>query len=366
MDVPPKKHSIGTPPPTNRSSYMNPTELFGNTKSQRFLEYLSKICFAENLVVSRCAHRLDRFGRKPEDAPLIDLNQLEEVGRTIIDVEKINENQFKINSFAQFEFHENRLEHFSAESIVNNKLELITENRHEKSIFGGVRSSKKWVRKMTCKSIDINANKFAVSFQNSNDIGNEYYEEKIHKIMDEQTIVFKGIGMLYKRMWVVAGFVGTIECISLNITGVPCRVLFACGHRRSIILHGERHQIVRIRESTYYESGVINVIKSIYLVTGHLLREKFQWYGNAYVIHFNPLLNMPPDNMDRVPKTFDRFLSMADDHDDITCFSIIELDESLKCLVQYYVLNLISEKPDDILEFTVEYFMKLASIGRNI
>lgn len=345
----------GTPPPTKRSSF--------STAGVPF-----HIEFAENLTISRCCHRL-RSDNRPEDSTLLDLNQLEPVGGATINMEHTSDGTIKMTFLAQFVYHDNRTEQLSIESSVDQNFSLVNEIRDEKSVFGERKLNKTWTRGARCRP--FNSGGLLVDFCHADDIGNAHHEQRIHKVTSNchnQSFWLEGNGMIMKRMWVLSGYVGTIDCDSVDVHGAPCKLRYVCKRRRSAIFNGARHQIMRIKQIKFDEQNGVDVAKSIYLLSGHLLRHKFRWYDNAYIMHLNPLLSIPPD-MDIYPEPAVRFFEQFTLNDvqstEIDFGAVIERDPSMRCLVQYFLLSLISEKPEKIVQYTIDYFMRLGFIHRD-
>lgn len=191
-------------------------------------------------------------------------------------------------------------------------------------------------------------------------------EQKIHKVGDNIEFILNGTEMMFKRFWVVSGFVGTIEAKTLNIDGESCQAIFTCGRKRKSVLNGKEVEVVQINRIILNPNGASDISKSIFLTTGHLVRHKFRAYGCSLIMHLNPLLDIPPENVNIdlgadgarwIFTTFSMYLKSREERvKDIQEY--FSDQPEIKDLLKDYILALIYAKPDNVVEYSIDYFKK--------
>lgn len=273
-------------------------------------------------------------------------------------------NSLEMCTLVKYDYDAKRMELREIRSTVDTNFQLITETRTEISRFGGIRSKKEWSNSLACQPHTVK-NSYLFRCNRSNDIGDAFEEQQIHNAQPNGPFILEGIGIIRKRYWAMTGFVGTIEGQTINVNGEPCRVIYYCGRRRVSSLNGCEVEIVKIKQETVQPNGVSDISKSVYLTSGHLLRHKFEWFGGSFVVHMDPLGNIPPDPapIDFSLKDMNRFLYYLQERANVKVLmgmgEYVHNNKHVRNLVQFYVLKLIEEKPNDVLEFTIRYFMKL-------
>lgn len=325
-------------------------------------EALSRIHFAEMLMISQCDHNAADATRLSTDSIILDLNQLVQVGSMYIGIGATAHGQSHLSAYAYFTHNnQHRIELHETQTAVTADLQLLHEERTEITRFDSLRSSKEWMKSMKCRPHD---DACLVSYARSNDIGNTAAGQSIQKLATVLPFILHGVGWMQMRLWVSTGFVGTVEGHTLNIDGQLCRVTYECGHRRPGQLNGAQMNIVRVTQTIRDCDGALTVCKSIYLASGHLVRHKFKWLGQAYVLHLNPMLGVPSEiaagdfEATQGMKGFLEYIMQAKRQS--TVFgAFVENDARVRNLVQFYVLSLIAKKPANVLQYSIEYFMKL-------
>lgn len=92
------------------------------------------------------------------------------------------------------------------------------------------------------------------------------------------------------------------------------------------------------------------------------MRHKFEYFGRPLLLHLNPLNVVPPDpvDMDFGEKGLRRFLAYVNETKPGPPFGkYVEGNAIAKNLIQYYVLSLMAVKPSNVLEYSIDYFMKM-------
>jgi hypothetical protein len=311
------------------------------------------------LTISCCAHTPQSQSNGSIDLTLLDLNKLTELGTMYINIEA-HKSGVELCTLARFDFDDKRMEIREIRSSIDAAFELINESRSEISRFGGIKSKKEWLKSIKCTS-HTNPNEYLMRCNRSNDIGDAFEKQTVHRASSNRPFILEGIGMIRKRYWAMTGFVGTIEAQTLNVNGEPCKVTYYCGRRRVGALNGSPVEIVKIKQEIIQPNGTSDISKSIYLTTGHLLRHKFQWFGRSFIIHIDPLGSIPPDSapIDFSVKGMSKFLNYLNEMAYAKLDEFVLNNKDIRNLVQCYILKLIAEKPNDVLKFTNHYFTKL-------
>lgn len=320
------------------------------------------------LTVSRCSHILPPKQQQPAaaiDLTLLDLNKLSQIGTMYTNIKPTAlNNGLELCTLAKYDYDEKRMELREIRSTVDTNFQLKIEARSEISRFGGIKSKKEWSSSLTCQPHTAK-NAYLFRCNRSNDIGDAFEEQQIHDAQPDVPFILEGIGMIRKRYWAMTGFVGTIAGQTINVRGEPCRVIYYCGRRRVSSLNGREVEIVKIKQETVQPNGASDISISVYMASGHLLRHKFEWFGGSFVVHMDPLGMIPPEPVpiDFSLKDMNRFLYYLQERANVKALmgmgEYVHNNRHVRNLVQFYVLKLIEEKPKDVLEFTIRYFMKL-------
>lgn len=147
------------------------------------------------------------------------------------------------------------------------------------------------------------------------------------------------------------------------------RSIYKCGNTQEIKINNIKYEVILITRILIHKNMPPSSSISMYLSSGHLIYHS--WSNCSYILHINPYSPMPPITnfvMNLHEKWQDdvQLLSMYLDlkekrRSDLKTY--LKDEPEIQCMIKDYVMCLLLEKPDNILDFTIDYFINLGNNG---
>lgn len=133
-------------------------------------------------------------------------------------------------------------------------------------------------------------------------------------------------------------------------------------------INKKRYSIIKITRIIHRQNDMENLHEIYhYLPSGHLI--KYESCFSEYVWHINPLSKLPPynfivDRNENVDSKNDAqllamYLDKKFDLEEKLRQDIFKHRPEIKNIIRDYVMCLVNKKPENVLQFTMEYFMRL-------
>lgn len=258
-----------------------------------------------------------------------------------------------------------RSETVTTDATLTRGLDLIEERYHE-TVDG------KTTKSLVLKPNTLGRHSFTSFVVNRHGVDREYRAQKLHSIKRGVDFITQGADLILKRFWAINGFVGSIEGQTVDIAGGMSTVIYSFEPKKMVEMNGRQLEVVEIVRTVVKKDIRPEVTRSLLSTTGYLVEQEFHCNGCWYVAHLVSSSSIPFDNFEinwrmRDGKDGPGWLTMHQDHqrqrfDELKDF--IKNYPQIQNFIKDYVLCLILEKPENVIEFSERYFAGFIEPGR--
>lgn len=157
----------------------------------------------------------------------------------------------------------------------------------------------------------------------------------------------------------------SIESNIFFFLGEVCRARFSVAKRKILIIKSRRVQVVRILKVIYRNGRVVSLSKTYFLPTGHIFRHR--WKDCKYLVHAQdyPWNIRSCGYMERLENHWRNDIELQSKLLDLKEARQSEIktylndNELIMHILADYLIELVENKPKNILDFTVDYFQSI-------
>ncbi|GLV38239.1 uncharacterized protein CBL_12886 [Carabus blaptoides fortunei] len=193
--------------------------------------------------------------------------------------------------------------------------------------------------------------------------------KKVYSYAEIGDLVGEGANLVLMRLLALMKHVGEIEVSTMYITGDLCTNIYSCSGPEIAIVNNSEQQVCKIRRKIIEQCGIEHYCHVTLTVGGRLVQQ--EWHDCAYTIHLNPLLDLAETNANLLPRTWrddmQLYSQFLDQKVRETKLSECYLNDSpdLEHLLKDYLQHLLVHKPEgDVIEFSAEFFKRYAKYVR--
>ncbi|KAJ8686453.1 hypothetical protein QAD02_022247 [Eretmocerus hayati] len=174
-----------------------------------------------------------------------------------------------------------------------------------------------------------------------------------------------GCNILLTRYLALTNFSGSLTLDFISSSGEAVKCDYECSHDASMENNGNKMNAYMIRQKIYNNSSVMHQNQSFLTKHGKILC--FDWINTAYMMRMNSLLGPHVYNEHPIlmplKAIWKEDLELMSNYLDKMAREVLKNEEYLSSYPQIvhllgdYVKSLISRKPNDVLTFTIKYFI---------
>lgn len=164
------------------------------------------------------------------------------------------------------------------------------------------------------------------------------------------------------RFLVITKFKGAFKLWSMDIDGRRCKCFFDTAIEESILINESYVRTIKIKKTLYKQGYPPEISETNFLPNGFMVRHK--WEGCPLFIHLDPATTLPPtdpsvdikwqNNLILVSKYLDRKDRLISEME-----SYLMNNSNIKDLLKDYMMALLQLKPQNVLSFTIDFFLNL-------
>ncbi|KAF5291752.1 hypothetical protein FQA39_LY14240 [Lamprigera yunnana] len=194
-------------------------------------------------------------------------------------------------------------------------------------------------------------------------------DKKYYSMQKTANLVGEGANFILMRYLAITLYIGKFELSAMYINGDMCQNVYICLGPESGMVNDQKLDLHRINRIVIEECGIMHYCVTILTYYGQIVKQ--EWKDCDYILQINPLAVVPnekPTGSEHLllQKIWDKDVQLLSKYLDSKETYMMDIRSylvdhpELKDMMADYVQKTLFMKPEDVFDFTIQYFTRFS------